>query len=266
MIVFWSKNPKPLVGRLDELEALGFKNYYFQFTLNDYVREGLEPNVPSVESRFATFKELSKRIGKARVVWRFDPLLLSDTLTVDVLLGRLAAIGRELRGFTEKLVFSFADIQDYRKVVKNLSGTGCREFTADEKIEFVKGLCDLNWELGLELATCAEGINLAAYGVRHNKCVDDDLMVRLFHDDARLMTFLGAERDMFNGWTIPKSKKDKGQRTACGCVVSKDIGMYNTCPHLCRYCYANASDTTVLANRAKHERNPHGELLIPDGR
>lgn len=266
MIVFWSKNPKPLVGRLDELEALGFKNYYFQFTLNDYVREGLEPNVPSVESRLATFKELSKRIGKARVVWRFDPLLLSDTLTVDVLLERLAAIGRELRGATEKLVFSFADIQNYRKVVKNLAGTGCREFTADEKIEFVKGLCDLNRELGLELATCAEGIDLAAYGVRHNKCVDDDLMVRLFHDDARLMAFLGAERDMFNGWTIPKSKKDKGQRTACGCVVSKDIGMYNTCPHLCRYCYANASDTTVLTNRAKHERNPHGELLIPDGR
>ena len=78
--------------------------------------------------------------------------------------------------------------------------------------------------------------------------MDDDLIVRLFHDDAKLMDFIGAEYDMFNGWQIKKSKKDKGQRKTCGCVVSKDIGMYNTCPYLCKYCYANFSDDVARRN------------------
>lgn len=252
MIVFWSKNPKPMLERLDEVESLGFKQYYFQFTLNDYVTEGLEPNVPPVVERIDTFRHLARRIGKERVIWRFDPLLLSNYLTVDVLLEKIASIGHELQGATEKLVFSFADIQAYRKVGKNLSGTNCREFSSEEKIEFAKGLRDVNLSLGLEMATCAEDIDLSEYGIKHNKCVDDDLMVRLFHDDAKLMDFIGAEYDMIDGWTIKKSRKDKGQRKACGCIVSKDIGMYNTCPHLCRYCYANSSDNVVRRNYQKY--------------
>lgn len=252
MIVFWSKNPKPMLERLDEVESLGFKQYYFQFTLNDYVTEGLEPNVPPVAERIDTFRRLAGRIGKERIIWRFDPLLLSDSLTVGVLLEKIATIGHELHGATEKLVFSFADIQTYRKVSKNLSGTNCREFSSEEKIEFAKGLRDVNLSLGLEMATCAEDIDLSEYGIKHNKCVDDDLMVRLFHDDAKLMDFIGAEYDMIDGWTIKKSRKDKGQRKACGCIVSKDIGMYNTCPHLCRYCYANSSDNVVRRNYQKY--------------
>lgn len=252
MIVFWSKNPRPMLERLDEVEALGFKQYYFQFTLNDYMAEGLEPNVPPVAERIDTFRRLARRIGKERVIWRFDPLLLSGSLTVDVLLEKIASIGHELQGATEKLVFSFADIQAYRKVGKNLSGTNCREFSSVEKRDFAKGLRDVVLSLGLEMATCAEDIDLSKYGIKHNKCVDDDLMVRLFHDDAKLMDFIGAEYDMIDGWTIKKSKKDKGQRKACGCVVSKDIGMYNTCPHLCKYCYANSSDNVVRRNYQKY--------------
>lgn len=260
MIVFWSKNPKPMIGRLDDLEGMGFCNYYFQFTLNDYVREGLEPNVPPVEDRLETFKALAKRIGKERVIWRYDPLILSGDLSVDVLLERIARIGKELRGSIEKLVFSFADVQAYRKVVKNLEGTTCREFTTAEKIEFAKGLCEINLDLGLEMATCAEDIDLSAYGIKHNKCVDDDLMMRLFNTDSKLMEFIGAEYDMIDGWSIKKSKKDKGQRKACGCVISKDIGMYNTCPHLCKYCYANFSEEVVMSNFARHRAD--SELVI----
>ena len=262
MIVFWSKNPKPMIGRLDDLEGMGFCNYYFQFTLNDYVCEGLEPNVPPVEDRLETFKAFAKRIGKERVIWRYDPLILSDDLTVDVLLERIARIGKELRGSTEKLVFSFADIQDYRKVAKNLEGTTCREFTAAEKIVFAKGLREINLDLGLEMATCAEDIDLSAYGIKHNKCVDDDLMMRLFNTDSKLMDFIGAEYDMIDGWSIKKSKKDKGQRKACGCVSSKDIGMYNTCPHLCKYCYANASDAIVMRNFKHCSERQYDDLLV----
>ena len=248
MIVFWSKNPKPMLEWLDEVESLGFKQCYFQFTLNDYVAEGLEPNVPSVDERIDTFRRLADRIGKERVIWRFDPLLLTDKISIDVLLERIAKIGRQLKGYTDKLVFSFIDIASYRKVQRNLAGLNCRELSKEDQISFAQGLSQLNMELRLELATCAEQVDLSAYGIKHNKCVDDELMMRLFHDDAALMDFIGAEYDLIDGWQIKKSKKDKGQRKACGCIVSKDIGMYNTCPHLCRYCYANFSDELVMKN------------------
>ncbi len=264
LIVYWSKNPKPLLERLDEVEALGFRQYYFQFTLNDYVREGLEPNVPPVAERIDTFKRLADRIGKERVIWRFDPLMLGSAdarervpptadITIDALLERIVDIGRQLKGYTEKLVFSFIDISGYRKVQHNLAGLGVREFSPDEQRRFAQGLAELNGELGLELATCGEEADLSVFGVKHNKCVDDELMMRLFHNDAALMDFIGAEYDMFSGWHIEKSKKDKGQRKACGCIISKDIGAYNTCPHLCRHCYANSSSEQALANCRRHQ-------------
>ena len=261
MIVFWSKNPEQMLRQLNQMEGLGFKQYYFQFTLNDYVIEELEPKVPPVEERIDTFRRLVDRIGKERVIWRFDPLLLTDKISVEVLLNRIGNIGMQLKGYTEKLVFSFIDISSYRKVQRNLSGLGIHEFTAEEQSQFARGLAELNNELHLELATCGELVDLSAYGIKHNKCVDDDLMMRLFHDDAELMDFIGAEYDMFNGWQIKKSKKDKGQRKACGCIISKDIGAYNTCPHLCRYCYANFSDELVMRNRQKM-CNDENEFLV----
>lgn len=263
LIVFWSKNPRPMLGRLDEMESIGFRQYYFQFTLNDYVADGLEPNVPSVDERIDTFRRLVDRIGKERVIWRFDPLLLTDKISVDALIERIAKIGRQLKGYTEKLVFSFVDIAPYRKVQRNLAGLGCHEFTAEAKVKFAESLVELNEELELELATCAEAIDFSTYGIAHNKCIDDELMLRVFNSDEKLMAFIGAERDIFGRWSIGKSKKDKGQRKSCGCVTSKDIGMYNTCPHLCRYCYANTTDSIVLANCNRHRIDPKGEFLIP---
>ena len=188
--------------------------------------------------------------------------MVSNEISIDVLLERIGNIGRQLKGYTEKLVFSFIDIASYRKVQKNLAGYGVREFSADEQVQFAKGLAELNKDLGLELATCGELVDLSEYGIKHNKCVDDELMMRLFNDDAKLMEFIGAEYDMFNGWQIKKSKKDKGQRKACGCIVSKDIGAYNTCPHLCRYCYANSSDALVKKNFVQYSQNPYSESII----
>ena len=218
MIVFWSKNPKPMLERLDEVEVLGFKQYYFQFTLNDYVVEGLEPNVPGSDERIDTFRRLADRIGKERVIWRFDPLLLTDKISIDVLLERIANIGRQLKGYTDKLVFSFIDIASYRKVQKNLAGLGCREFSAEDQVKFAKGLAELNGELGLELATCGELADLSAYGIKHNKCVDDELMMRLFHDDVALMDFIGAEYDLIEGWQAGRSRSPRKTRASAGLV------------------------------------------------
>lgn len=219
----------------------------------------MEPNVPSAVERVDTFRRLADRIGKERVIWRFDPLMLTEKISIEVLLERISNIGRQLKGYTEKLVFSFIDIAAYRKVQKNLAGLGIREFSQDDQIKFARGFAELNRAFGFELATCGELIDLSAYGIRHNKCVDDELMMRLFHDDAELMDFIGAEYDMFNGWQIRKSKKDIGQRKARGCIVSKDIGAYNTCPHLRKYCYANFSDEFVMRNwrRRQAEQNEY---------
>lgn len=238
VIVFWTKNPKPLLRYLPQIEATGI-NSYFQFTVNDYENEGLEPKVPPLTERIEAFKRLSSKIGPERVIWRFDPLLLSDSLTIDVLLDRIAHIAAQLKGHTRKLVISFADIECYKKVRNNLARQPAeyREFTPDLIRDFGKRLSDMNKQWKFEIATCAETVDLEQFGIKHNRCIDDDLMVELFSHDTALMDFLGYEPDLFVDSARPYFK-DKGQRKECGCIVSKDIGMYNTCRHLCAYCYA----------------------------
>jgi DNA repair photolyase len=260
VIVFWTKDPAPMLGRLDELDALRL-NYYFQFTLNDYESENFEPNVPPLEARIKTFQKLSKRLGADRVIWRFDPLLLTDTLTVPALLEKIKRVGDQLHQYTRKLVFSFADISVYKKVQNNLrrNATNCREFSESEMQKFAKSLQILNQDWGLALATCGETVNLQQFGVQANRCIDDDLMIKLFKNDIPLMNFLGYEENLFGVAKRPYLK-DKGQRKACGCIMSKDIGMYNTCNHLCVYCYANTSERMVKNNLANH--NPNNAPLV----
>ena len=129
--VFWTKNAAPILPYLPELDRRGLA-YYFQFTVNDYEAEGLEPHVPPLAERLATFKRLSQMLGKGRVIWRYDPLLLTATLTIDDLLAKVERIGRELHPYTEKFVFSFADIAGYAKVQKNLNDAGVRFREFDE--------------------------------------------------------------------------------------------------------------------------------------
>lgn len=240
------------------------KNFYFQFTLNDYDLEGYEGNVPPVQSRINTFIELSKQIGRKQVIWRFDPMILTDAITVDILLDRVKNIGDQLQHYTNKLVFSFADIGIYKKVATNLKKENIvyQEFTETTMHQFAKGLQELNKEWNFEIGTCAEKIDLKQYGIVHNKCVDDDLMIDLFQHDEELMKFLGVTitpATLFDPTPkIEKKKnnKDKGQRELCGCIKSKDIGQYNTCPHECVYCYANTSIEVARKNYKTHKENP----------
>lgn len=281
-IVFWTKNPKPIIPYLSELDKRGI-HYYFQVTLNDYVREGFEPNLPSVEERVETFRNLSNLIGKERVIWRFDPLIITPEITPRNLLSRIWKIGNMLKGNTDKLVFSFVDVLSYRKVQNKLvRDTNCftkenvetAEMTAGQKLETVEGLVRLReiWKeqgWNLSLATCAEDIDLDQYGIEHNRCIDGELMKRIFADDEEFVYYLNTghlpERDLFGQLSPRKQKsatalKDKGQRKMCGCMISKDIGMYNTCRHFCVYCYANTSKASVLNNAARHSAD--SESLI----
>jgi DNA repair photolyase len=268
LIVFWSKNHKPIIKRLDYLNEKNI-NCYFQFTLNDYDAEKLEPRVPNVQTRIETFIELSEKVGKEKVIWRFDPLILTDTIGVNELLRKIENIGNQLKNHTDKLVFSFADIKIYKKVQNNLRSNAIKyqEFNERTMNEFAAGLQHLNENWNFELATCAEQIPLEKYGIVHNKCVDDDLMIKLFSHDKALMDFLDVkitQPDLYNSCTIVEKKrnnKDKGQRQFCGCIVSKDIGEYNTCPHLCEYCYANANKNIALSNWQLHKQNPNNETI-----
>ena len=264
VIVFWTKNADKMIKCLPEIEKMGV-NYYFTFTLNDYEKEGLEPGLPPFEKRIETFRKLSDKLGKGRVIWRADPLILSEKLTTKVLLEKLKKVGDQLKDHTEKLVISFADINCYRKVQSNLKNSKpgeFREFTEKEQREIAVGLAELNKNWGLEIATCAEKIPLEEYGIKHNKCIDDDLMIKLWPDDNKLMDFLG-----YNGQTSMSGMederpnlKDKGQRKECGCIISKDIGHYNTCGHFCIYCYANDSKETVKKNMQK--ARPDSESIV----
>lgn len=253
LVVFWTKNPDPIMPYLHELERRGI-NYYFQFTFNDYEDERLEPGVPPLPDRVKTFRTLSERIGKERVVWRFDPLILSDTLGLEDLIEKVRRVGEQIAAWTEKLVISFADIGIYKKVPKNLQEQDFSyvEFTDEHMREFAGLLADVNKEWGLRIATCAEPIGLQEYGIEHNRCIDDELIIRLFGHDKKLMSFLGWEPAQ-SGGKQRRRMKDKGQRKECGCIVSKDIGTYSTCSHLCTYCYANTSGKTVEENLLKYD-------------
>lgn len=273
IVVFWTKNSKPILPYLHELDEKGI-HYYFQVTLNDYIKEGFEPNVTSVEDRVETFKKLSNMIGKEKVIWRFDPLIITPNITPRDLLSRIWNIGNKLKGYTDKLVFSFVDVKAYRKVQNNLvketllftkETVESAEANYAQRIEIVEGLKKIReaWKKdgwNIEIATCAEDIDLELYGIEHNRCIDSELMKRIFAEDEELVYYLHTlkwpERDIFGQLPpIPskeKKVKDTGQRKVCGCMVSKDIGMYNTCRHFCVYCYANTSKECVLRNKEKH--------------
>lgn len=281
VVVFWTKNPVPLMPYLGELDKKGI-HYYFQVTLNDYERENFEPNIPPLQERIKTFKQLSQQIGKERVIWRFDPLIVTGELTPRKLLNRIWRIGNELKGYTEKLVFSFLDINAYRKVQNNLvketdyftkKEIEQAEMTEAQIHEIAKGLTKFreywsNEGWSLTLATCAEQADLSSYGIEHNRCIDGELMERIFANDHKLVYYLHTgellQQTLFGEQSftavLPDKLKDKGQRKACGCMISKDIGMYNTCQHFCVYCYANTSKKCVLQNTLKHTDN--GESIL----
>ncbi|MCR4919329.1 MAG: DUF1848 domain-containing protein [Prevotella sp.] len=283
-IVFWSKNPRPLLYHLDYLKERGI-GCYIQYTLNDYEKEQLEQGVPALQQRIDTFRQLVDKLGKGRVVWRFDPLILTDNISTESLLTKIDLIGDQLHGYTDRLVFSYADILSYRKVKANLEKNHIpyHEWTEQQMLEFAKELSALNRKWGYTLATCGEKIDLKTqFGIEHNHCIDDALIIRLAYDDKTLMDFLKVKTfpmpmpDLFgnsaplpsdaiilpnNTYATHGDNRDKGQRLFCGCIVSKDIGEYNTCPHLCEYCYANVGKEMAIANHRRHQENKYAETI-----
>jgi len=249
-IVFWSKHPAGLPAHLGELDRRGL-HYVLHYTLNNYEAEGLEPCLPPLAERVTLFRRMAKRLGPERVTWRMDPLVWTDRCGVPELLAKARRLAEDLEGCTRKLVFSFVDIDRYSMVKRRLARAGipAREPTPAERRDAAEGLGQLGRAHGLEVVTCAEEMDFSAVGIDHGRCVDGEGLARLWPEDTALAAFAGS----------PEGRKDKGQRKACGCTASKDIGRYRTCPHLCAYCYASSSEGA--AERAYREHDPESDRL-----
>ncbi|HOG01300.1 MAG TPA: DUF1848 domain-containing protein [Clostridia bacterium] len=234
-IVFWTKNPAPMLPRLSELRPY---TYYFQFTLTPYGKD-IEENIPSKENAvIPAFRELSREIGRERVVWRYDPILLTERYTIDFHLEAFASLAKALEGYTGRCVISFLD--PYRSIRGVMRELGMRAPEEDEMRRLAKRLAETAAKHHIALEACAEALDLSECGVARTHCVDKALFERL----------LGCRLD---------AGRDMNQRKECGCMESVDIGMYDTCPNGCAYCYANHNAAAVARNIAAHD--PASPLL-----
>ena len=209
-IVFWTKNPAPLLQHLDEIEKVGHR-CSFLFTLNDYPAD-LEPKVPALDDRINSFIELSDRIGPRRIAWRYDPIILSDKTGYDYHRRAFGNLCRKLGPHARRVIVSLIDY--YKKTKRNLKALDYQfDFDAakrPETDELLGDLAKMAREQKLEIFTCAQERDYSGLGIPPGRCIDG----------------------------VGPYKKDPSQRKHCRCTQSRDIGAYGTCKHACLYCYA----------------------------
>lgn len=184
------------------------------------------------------FQRLAGKIGRQKVIWRYDPIIFTDKYTPEYHLRAFTQIAGALRGYTDKCVISFVDW--YAKNEKNLRFLRMYDMSEAQLMDFAANLCEIALANGMEIGSCAEQIDLEHCGIKHNCCIDKNL----------IESILGCEIDV---------RGDKNQRKACGCVESIDIGTYNTCKNGCMYCYANYSQDSVAKNCSQYD--PKSPLL-----
>lgn len=226
-LVFWSKNPEPMLARLDELKPYPF---YLQYTLHNYGPE-MESRLPDLNRRLAVFEELSARLGPARVVWRYSPLIISHRYTPDYHVETFARLADRLSGRTGQCKLSFLDI--YAKIAARVRSLGIVDPADEEKFALARRLNDMAAERGISLTGCGNP-DLRPAGIAPSSCIDGELIQRI------------TGRTMF-------LKKDPNQREGCNCAESIDIGAYQTCLNGCAYCYANHSHSAAMRRSARYD-------------
>ena len=206
-IVFWTKNPVPMMERLNLLQDYA---YYFQFTLNAYGRD-LEPGVPSKQDVLVpAFQALSRKIGAERVIWRYDPVILTNIYTVEYHVRYFAALAKRLSGYTDTCIISFVD--DYRHLHR-VQPT-IRTLQEVEMLFLAEQFSAIAQQHGLKLQTCAETLDLSSLQITHGHCIDGKRLERIIGQPIRTV-------------------RDRNQRSECGCAASVDIGMYHSCSNGC---------------------------------
>lgn len=235
-IVFWTKNPIPMLPNLEKLQDY---NYYFQFTLTGYGQD-VERSLPSKkEVILPAYQRLSKEIGREKVVWRYDPIFFSEKYSMEYHCRCFAELAEELAGYTEKCTVSFMD--SYKNTERNVKALNYVNDTYAMQEELLQRFVEIADRNGLYIDTCAEAGDFEALGVRHAHCIDKERIERI----------IGCRINV---------DKDTNQRKECGCVASIDIGAYNTCKNGCLYCYANYMAGSVEKNYSGH--NPQSPLLL----
>ena len=233
VIGFCTKNPAPMFPYMDLLRDYG---QFWYVTLTSYGRD-IEPNVPDKHRLIEDFKRLSEIVGTDCIGWRYDPIFLSERYTPEYHLHAFEQIAGALSGYTKTVVISFIDL--YPKVRRNFPEA--REVPKDERLHIGKRIIEIASACGMTVRPCAEGDELAAFGADCSGC----------------MKISDYENAIGKKLIVPKKK---GARAECACYLSCDIGAYNTCRHLCRYCYANAEPEKVLEQSRLHD--PKSPFLI----
>ncbi|NBJ92333.1 DUF1848 domain-containing protein [Parablautia muri] len=233
MMVFCTKNPSPMLDGLSMLKA--FDMFWF-VTITPYGKE-IEPYVPPKELVIKYFQELSGKIGKGRVSWRYDPVFITNRYSVGYHIRQFEHMAEELSDYTEQCVVSFIDL--YEKTKRNFQGV--RRVTKEEQEKLIDAFSKIAKKWGLQIHLCCESTELIRENVDADGCMSR----------AVLEKALGARLN------VPKKK---AARNECSCLLGTDIGAYNTCLCGCLYCYANYDRETVLKNRKLH--NPFSPLLV----
>ena len=229
-IVFWTKNPKPMLKYLDELKDFC---YYFQFTLTPYDKN-VEKNLEHKDEIINTFIELSKSIGKDKVIWRYDPIILSEKYTISYHKEKFQYLIKRLAPYTNKCIISFLDI--YKNTKENMMHLNINPITYENMKELGEAFALLGEKYKIKIETCGENADLSQVGIFHGRCIDDDLILKILEKKIKV-------------------SRDKNQRDDCLCKSSIDIGMYNTCLNSCTYCYANFIKNAAINNFKKHDVN-----------
>jgi hypothetical protein len=241
VIVFWTRNARPMMRHLEELDKRGYL-YYFQYTLLANPRR-IDPRSPPVEEALETFRDLAARIGPQRVIWRYDPIVLSKNKRTDVQFHRqtFERIARALTGSTRRCVVSIVDdCPQAHERLRELAAEGYELVGHDgaappQLDELMPALVRLAGDCGMEIRSCSERIDLRPYGVAPGKCIDDEHIAEVFGIEV------AATKDTFE------------DREVCGCVTSRDIGMPDTCLHGCQYCYASRCHEQNRVNFEHHD-------------
>ncbi len=237
LIVFWTKNPIPFLPYLSEIESMGYP-YAFHFTLTPYGKE-IETGLPPKEDLISTFIHLSQKIGKNRMVWRYDPILIDEKHSISFHKEQFAAMAKKIAPFADRVVVSFVD--NYKNVTRRMGHDPTYSISDKNIHQIAKLFSEIARSENISLFTCAEEIDLSAYGILHGACIDKGWVEKIL---ARSIT----------------CNQDKNQRVECRCIESIDIGTYNCCANGCAYCYALQSEAASHQNMRKH--NLLSPLLI----
>jgi hypothetical protein len=233
--VFWTRNPQPLIPYLTELDRDGHR-YLFNVTVMANPRV-LDAGCPDVDTSIHNMHRLSERISPEKIIWRYDPIVCCSLTPADFHRKTFARIAKELQGCTTRCIIS--TLRVYRKSRKRLQkladmGVELREWSHFEMTELMRQFADSATRCGMEIFSCAQENDLTPCGIKPGKCIDDGLIAKLFGIPLQL-------------------KKDPTQREKCGCVASKDIGMYDSCLYNCCYCYATSSIDRARINHVLHD-------------